>query len=127
MTGFLIDECLSPVLVSVAREHGFEASHVTAVGLSGATDRRVLDHALAQDLAVVTANGVDFLRLVARMMDHPGVVLLRPNVSRGPQVVLFTAALRSLEAGRTLRRRVLDVRSETDLAYRDWPPRTVEI
>lgn len=37
---FLIDECLSPALLEVAREHGYNAYHVTQRGWAAFTDAR---------------------------------------------------------------------------------------
>jgi predicted nuclease of predicted toxin-antitoxin system len=39
----LIDECLSPELVGIAHESGFEAHHVAHCGLSGAKDAAVFE------------------------------------------------------------------------------------
>ena len=38
---FLIDECLSPLLVSVAAQSGYEAYHIAHLGKAGWTDPEV--------------------------------------------------------------------------------------
>jgi uncharacterized protein DUF5615 len=58
---FLIDECLSPDLVLLARERGFsESSHVTWLGKAGWKDWELKRFILEQDWTFVTRNSVDF-------------------------------------------------------------------
>jgi hypothetical protein len=58
---FLIDECLSPDLVAVARSRGFlESSHVVWLGKAGWKDWQLKPFILADDWTLVTRNSVDF-------------------------------------------------------------------
>lgn len=60
---FLIDECLTIDLVSVAHETGHEAQHVAHVGKAGWKDWNVARYAAEGDFVVVTSNASDFRRL----------------------------------------------------------------
>jgi len=68
---FLIDECLSPQLVVVAREAGHEARHVAHVGRAGWKDWNVVRYAGAENLVLVTNNAGDYRRLYAAEPLHP--------------------------------------------------------
>ena len=58
---FLIDECLSPDLASLARERGFsESSHVSWLGKAGWKDWELKRFILEQDWTFVTRNSTDF-------------------------------------------------------------------
>ena len=63
---FLIDECLSPDLVALAHERGFDATHVVFHGLAGTSDRDLLPVIRHEGFAFVTSNAKDFLKLYAR-------------------------------------------------------------
>jgi predicted nuclease of predicted toxin-antitoxin system len=56
---FLIDECLSVDLVTVAWESGHEARHVAHVGRAGWKDWNVVRYACDGDFILVTNNGSD--------------------------------------------------------------------
>jgi Domain of unknown function (DUF5615) len=62
---FLVDECLSVELVTVAAEAGCEAHHVAHVGKAGWKDWNVLRHASESDFVLVTNNAADFRKLYA--------------------------------------------------------------
>jgi predicted nuclease of predicted toxin-antitoxin system len=89
----LVDECLSPGLLDVAREHGFNAYHVTRRGWGSDSDPQLLAHILDEDLTFVTNNWKDFRPMISRTELHPGVIAILPNVRRERQMVLFAAAL----------------------------------
>jgi predicted nuclease of predicted toxin-antitoxin system len=93
---FLIDECLSIDLVSVAGHAGYEAQHVARVGKAGWKDWNVAQHASAGDFVLVTNNASDFRRLYAMQPLHAGLVIIIPNVSRVMQQRLFRGALDEL-------------------------------
>jgi hypothetical protein len=58
---FLIDECLSPDLATLARQRGFaESSHVTWLGKAGWKDWELKDFILDEDWTFVTRNSSDF-------------------------------------------------------------------
>jgi predicted nuclease of predicted toxin-antitoxin system len=87
---FLIDECLSLDLVSVATEAGYEAYHVVQVGKAGWKDWNVARYAGEGDLLVVTNNGDDFCKLYATRLLHAGLIILVPNDGREVQKRLFS-------------------------------------
>jgi hypothetical protein len=58
---FLIDECLWPGLVQMAREAGhWESTCVRDRGWSGSKDHQLIQHAVQEDYTLVTHNAVDF-------------------------------------------------------------------
>ena len=58
---FLVDECLSPDLATLARQRGFvESSHVTWLGKAGWQDWELKPFILEQDWTFVTRNSSDF-------------------------------------------------------------------
>jgi hypothetical protein len=59
----LIDECLSPELVRMARERGHgESSHVVWIGRQGINDWDLLKIVLEGDWTLVTRNGASLAR-----------------------------------------------------------------
>ncbi len=86
---FLIDECLSVDLVSIASEAGYEAHQVAHVGKASWKDWNVARHAREGDFIAVTNNAGDFRKLYATEAFHAGLVILVPNVGRETQKWLF--------------------------------------
>ncbi len=111
---FLIDECMSVDLVSVASEAGHEAQHVAHVGKAGWKDWNVVRHASDGDFVLVTNNAGDFRRIYAKKPLHAGLVIIIPNVSRLIQQQLFRGALNVLVAMGEPVNRVLEVDIEGD-------------
>jgi hypothetical protein len=70
---FLIDECLSVDLVSVAGQAGHEAQHVAHVGKAGWKDWNVVSYARDGDFILVTNNASDFRRLYTAEPLHAGL------------------------------------------------------
>jgi predicted nuclease of predicted toxin-antitoxin system len=93
---FLIDECLSLELVTVAAEAGYESYHVVHIGKAGWKDWNVILHACENDLVLVTNNAADFRKLYAQRQLHAGLVILIPNVTLELQIVLFRHAVKKL-------------------------------
>ena len=93
---FLIDECLSIDLVSVASQAGHEAQHVVRVGKAGWKDWNVTRHASEGDFVLVTNNATDFRRLYATQPLHAGLVIIIPNANRNLQRRLFRGVLDEL-------------------------------
>jgi predicted nuclease of predicted toxin-antitoxin system len=106
---FLVDECLSVDLVSVAGQAGHEAQHVARVGKAGWKDWNVVRCASAGDFVLVTNNASDFRRLYAAAPLHAGLVILIPVVGRELQGKLFRAALDELAVTGDPVNRVLEV------------------
>jgi predicted nuclease of predicted toxin-antitoxin system len=122
---FLIDECLSIDLVSVAGQAGHDAQHVAHVGKAGWKDWNVVRYASDGDFVLVTNNASDFRRLYAAQTLHAGLVILIPAVNRTLQQKLFRAALDELATIGEPVNRVLEVDLDGDeltLALYDWPP-----
>jgi predicted nuclease of predicted toxin-antitoxin system len=122
---FLIDECLSVDLVTVAGQCGHEAQHVAHVGRAGWKDWNVTRYAGDNDLILVTNNASDYRQLYAAEALHAGLVILLPNVGRDLQQRLFRAALDELAATGEPVNRVLEVDLDGDevtLTLYDLPP-----
>ncbi len=122
---FLIDECLSVDLVTVAGESGHEARHVAHVGRAGWKDWNVTRYASDNDLILVTNNASDFRQLYGAEALHAGLVILLPNVGRDLQQRLFRAALDELATTGEPVNRVIEVDldgNEVTLTLYDLPP-----
>jgi predicted nuclease of predicted toxin-antitoxin system len=122
---FLIDECLSVDLVTVAGESGHEAQHVAHAGRAGWKDWNVVRYARDGDFVLVTNNASDFRELYATQPLHVGLVILIPVVSRDVQRRLFKAALDELVIIGEPVNRALEVDLDGDevtLTLYEWPP-----
>lgn len=74
---FLVDNSLSPRIAELLVRHGHDALHVHDLGMSGADDQAIFDHA-ANDERVVVAQDVDFGTILAlRQAVRPSVLLFR--------------------------------------------------
>jgi predicted nuclease of predicted toxin-antitoxin system len=83
----LVDANLAPRLAAVIREHGYEARHVTEVGLGPASDQAIFEWARDERWVVLTAD-LDFAHLAAIAKPAPaGVILLRLRSLRVERVV----------------------------------------
>jgi predicted nuclease of predicted toxin-antitoxin system len=111
---FLIDECITTTLVSVASEAGHETLHVAHVGRAGWKDWNVLRYAAEGDFILVTNNASDFRRLYATEPIHAGLVIIIPNVGRAEQRRLFRGALDELIRHGDLVNQVFEVDVEGD-------------
>ena len=121
---FLIDECLSVDLVSVAGQAGHDARHVAHIGRAGWKDWNVVRYARDGDFVLVTNNASDFRRLYAAQPLHAGLIILIPVVDRALQRKLFRAALDELGVIGEPINRVLEVDldgQEVILALYDLP------
>jgi predicted nuclease of predicted toxin-antitoxin system len=122
---FLIDECLTIDLVSVAHQAGHEAQHVARVGKAGWKDWNVTRYAAEGDFVVVTNNASDFRRLYTAQPLHAGLVIVIPSVNRMMQQQLFRGALDALAGFGELINRVLEVDiegNEATFTFYDLPP-----
>lgn len=73
---FFIDENLSPSLVQICQEAGYEATSVRDRGMLNATDRQVSELCFEEDRILVINNAVDFLDLAEESGIHPGLVFV---------------------------------------------------
>lgn len=114
---FLIDECLSPSLATLARKRGFDASsHVTWLGMRSRSDRAVVGRALLDGFVLVTNNSVDFRTLLNREEIHAGLVCLNvapEHMRLAVQEVLFSLALDRLGGSEPLNE-VLEISLQFD-------------
>ena len=121
----LIDERLSPKLVTLARERGFVAStHATWMGLHGKADWSLVDYAVEHDYVLVTNNCTDFIPLVMRQAHHPGLICINfahGLSSRDAQRRLLAKALDEIDAAH-LPDSVHDVTLEADTTVRITSP-----
>ena len=107
---FLIDECLSPDLVAIARNRGFSQSmHVTWLGLTSKKDWAIVKRAVQDRYVLVTNNTIDFTSLVGCEKVHSGLVCL--NVAPG---------FMNLEVQKRLFKYALDQLKEKELTMRFW-------
>ena len=97
MIQFLIDECLTPMLVDVANEFGHVAFHVLHRRWEGSADPVLLRFLRAEGLTLVTNNWHDFEPLLRREEIHAGAIVI-PNVPRAEQIVAFELALRAIRS-----------------------------
>jgi predicted nuclease of predicted toxin-antitoxin system len=86
---FLIDECLHESLVGVAHAHGFQASNVNHLGLSGKPDWVLAERIIKDEFTFVTNNRVDFLQVFGSIELHAGLFIIAPNVVPALQRALF--------------------------------------
>ena len=122
---FLIDECLTVDLVTVAGRSGHEAQHVAHVGRAGWKDWNVARYAHDGDFVLVTNNASDFRELYATQPLHAGLVILIPVVNRVVQQKLFHTALDELASIGEPVNRVLEVDldgEEVTLTLYNLPP-----
>src|ERR1700731_230977 len=81
----LLDEHISPALITRLAEVGVYAQSVPHVGLAGRADHEIWQYALDHDFAVVTTNARDFIELLDVDV-HPGLIVLRESgLSRDEQ------------------------------------------
>jgi len=115
----LIDECLSPELVSVARAAGYEATCSRDRGLLGLYDWDLVKFVVSEDFTLVTSNAKDFRGqergrcggLYAQVEIHAGLICLTPchGMALTLQKELFGYALAALVELPDLINRVLEV------------------
>ena len=97
----LIDACLSPAVVSHLTkivEDRVDAVHIDRVAPPGMSDDAILDLALRDRRAVVTANSRDFLALARRRPDHPGLILVDDQNTRDRQVAAIARIVTAMLA-----------------------------
>lgn len=120
MNSFFVDECLSPVLVAVANERGFAATHVVFLDRDGTDDWIIAQLVLRRNDILVTNNAGDFLGLYARFEVHPGLIIILPNVEREEQIRLFEIALKVVEEREDIVNHVLEVDRDGSTRIIPW-------
>ena len=125
MLRFLVDECLSPELVSMAVLAGHvESTCVRDRGLAGTKDWKLIEHVVAGDFTLVTHNAVDFRGggppnlggEHAKQPIHAGLVCLNSvhTMDLQRQLDLFQIALDELATMDDLVNQALEVFEEAD-------------
>jgi hypothetical protein len=132
----LIDENLSPSLVPMAHERGFECSHINHLGLTGLKDWELKTTIIDGDWTFVTNNGVDFRGPADRpgssgeyadVTVHAGLVCITApgGLSLAIQRQLFDLILNDIERNGDLTNQVLEVvlnrNGELQIARREMP------
>ena len=101
-----LDEDLSPIIATLLKKHGIDATTAYEVGNVQLSDRAQLAYATREGRAIVTANVVDFIELareaVATNAEHAGIILV-PSSFRGDEFQAIAdgivAALAQYRAG----------------------------
>lgn len=123
MFNFLFDECVTPSLVALAHDHGYRATHVNFLGLTGKSDRALMPTIIDGDYVFVTNNGADYRPLYLLQALHPGLIVILPSVIREHQIHLFKAVLDHLEAtGIDTVNTMIEVDADYSVSVRDFPP-----
>jgi predicted nuclease of predicted toxin-antitoxin system len=122
---FLLDEHLSPTLVSRMASLACYALAVPYVGLSGANDPAVWRYAYENDLTVITTSAKDFLALL-NVEVHPGLIVLRESgLSRQEQWERIEPVLRYLleqNDPNFMLNKVIEVEAPDRFSTRELPP-----
>ena len=99
---FLVDMPLSPGLIAWLRQNGYQADHVSDLGIHKASDLEILQRAYKEELVVITAD-LDFPRLLAHYQ------------SKGPALILFRGGNFNEKETIALLEKVLKTLNEEDL------------
>ena len=123
----LLDENLSPRLISRLTALGIFAQHAAYLGLSGKSDSEIWLYAFEHDQIVVTINAKDFFNLAASSEVHPGLIILRESgltpdeqwIRLEPAITIVTE---EENQGRDLINRLVEVFSPAHRIIRDLVP-----
>lgn len=118
---FLIDECLTPDLVAVARDRGYDARHAKDAGFAGRDDITLAVSATEDDDIFVTNNARDFRRIYARFRRHPGLVIILPSTSAAKQCALFQTVLIAIETSAGIENALFEIDANGTIKSRPWP------
>jgi predicted nuclease of predicted toxin-antitoxin system len=121
-TKFLIDECLTKRLVSVAKKYAYWAQHVgQSKKLNGTSDWDLLRTITDQDFIFVTNNAKDFIPLYQKLNIHNGLIVIVPSCSKKKQSELFADALRRLSVEPDIINKIMFVELDGRITIEDWP------
>jgi predicted nuclease of predicted toxin-antitoxin system len=125
------DEDLSPTLVSIANQRGFEAACNRDRGLLGATDAHLRAVVQAEGFVLVTDNASDFRPMFVRETIHPGLAVVPAEHGRARQqrlageLIAFIVAAAE-EAGETpadfMINRLVEIDDRGVAVTRELPP-----
>lgn len=95
---FLVDAQLPPALARWLAAQGHEAEHVADIGMQGASDAAIWDHAWAASAAIVTKDE-DFAQRKVLNRTGPVIVWIRlPNTRRRDLLAWFGTVLPDIVA-----------------------------
>ena len=77
MKRILLDQGLAPRAAAILRRHGFDAVHVSELGMEKAEDIQILERARTDERVCVTLDHDFHAHLAATGQGRPSVVLLR--------------------------------------------------
>ena len=77
MSGVLLDQGLAPATASILRRHGFDAVHVSEIGMERSEDVEILERARNEQRVCVTLDHDFHAHLAHLGSGRPSVVLLR--------------------------------------------------
>ncbi|MEX2319560.1 MAG: DUF5615 family PIN-like protein [Bauldia sp.] len=121
MIKLLIDECLTPDLVDIARARWIEANHVSRIGRASSPDWRLVEFALEADVAFVTNDARDFRRLYSRIDLHPGLLIILPQGNYRQQMRLFRILLDYVEEHPDLVNQLIEIDEGGRVIATAWP------
>lgn len=117
----LIDECLHPGLVALAKERSIAADYGPHLGKTGWQDHSLVSFAIDNDYIIVTNNRRDFLKLYMQQSLHGGLVILVPRLVRSRMDRLFALALDAIAAMQDdTVNRVIEVLEDGSVHIRVW-------
>jgi predicted nuclease of predicted toxin-antitoxin system len=125
------DEDLSPTLVAIANDRGFEATCNRDRGLLGATDAQLRLIAQAEGFVLVTDNASDFRPMFARADIHPGLAVMPAEHGRAGQqrlaglLIAFIVSC-ACDTGETpadfMLNRLVEINDDGHASTRELPP-----
>lgn len=117
----LIDECLHPGLVAIAKERGILADFGPHIGKSGWQDHNLVRFAIDNDYVIVSNNRRDFLKLYMQLELHGGLIILVPRAHRATLDELFVRALDRLALSNSdIMNQLVEVLLDGTVHVRDW-------
>lgn len=100
MARFLLDECMSPKLVSKLWDRGMDTIHVRDRGMLGSSDREVWRYAQDEKRTVCTINANDFRKIaMGEYSGHFGVLAVASGANPGGQFDMVQAGLNWITSG----------------------------
>jgi predicted nuclease of predicted toxin-antitoxin system len=121
-TKFLIDECLTKRLASVAKKRAYWAQHVGQnEKLNGSSDWDLIRTISDGDYIFVTNNAKDFIPLYKKLNIHNGLIVIVPSCNKLKQSALFAAALERLSVEADIINKIMFVELDGSISIEDWP------
>ena len=116
---FLVDECLSPSIVPLFHEAGYEAHHVAHRGMSGWKDYQIREFLISDEFIFVTNDARDWHGLLGQVDVHPGLIVLLDQGNKIEQLKCISSFL--AHEVPDLLNRVVEINSDGDCAFYDLP------